>query len=855
MFIINGSIKCSDIDYGTNSFYIHHNFGFAKSSAKSFSFELDGKIEQFRPSYVSFRNNEIKVSLGTYRFNENGVIRYSFTAFNAETPKEIGYAQNLYFNLTVIHSSILFAKMNIRGITPGNVVIQSDIEFSKIQNNRNPLFFWDTPSKNVDASNSNSLDVIYKDIVGYYYAFNRDRTYFITKADSYIRQSDGPYTGLNILFPTSGVYYFHVRAVNSAGNMSRNTSHAEVIYNDPPTSPGSLMINGYTYYDGSSNRNIFSWVESSNSDNDDIKYEMLIYRNGEVFYNNFINGLRCHESDFYSKMYIYRSSYSLLYINIYVAYYNCISYLFSKMNITYGKYRSDLYSKVNIIAERLYAKLNITDAILHAKLNILEYCRLYARVNIFNWIKRLGYGEFVDKFSKKRDTNRLYYIYNTDISKNIEGNYYYKLRAYDWAEQSEWSDLCYYDIIKENFNFYSKVWIGYPDSDKTLTGKVFLKGYGDIFGSIYVYPYFFGRLNLCNSSSRDLYGSVLFKEYSSLYGSLYVDTNFSDLYGKLKISWVPKYTTMEGRLSIITDDFSELYGSLGIRDVDTDSFYGSLFVIGVKIAKLYGFVEIIAERMYSKMNIIRNFSRDSNYDRGILYCKMNVNNNPPEPIVSSNVGNEWQNQHIINITWTVPETRVRVVAFEYLLSRNRITDFSSAQFLRTDRYNVLFDLKEYYDDGEYYFYILSVSDINSRSGITEYIIRYNNIPSTPSFPMYVNDMDSINSVPVVSRSENNEFKWKKSTHLDSDTVNYRIQISNMSNFSKIIVEKDGIFDVSHSDFISTNIKYDYSDLDTIYYWRVMAYDIHQNTNYGYIGRFKCNTKPGVPTNLRVENEV
>lgn len=794
MFLINGSIQCSEIDYETNSFYVRHNFGFAKSASKSFTFELNGLITQFRPAYVTFRNNEIKVSLGTYRFNSGGIIRYSFVAYNKEDEKVAGFSPNLYFNISIIQSSVLFARMNIRGITPGDVFIQSDIPFSTIQGNKTPKFFWDKPSKNADASNSDSSSVVYKEIVGYYYAFNSNPTYFITRLDQYIRESsNSDSTHVYVTFPSSGSYYFHIRAINSAGNISRNTSHAEVIYNVPPTKPTLLSINNKAYYNGPSNINVFSWNESSNSDNDDIKYEIAIYKDGNLYYNDYINAMR-----------------SL----------NC-----------------ELYGKTDVIQY---------GSVLHGVFEILGGMEPQ---------NNFGY-HFFDNISKERPQDRLYFIYNRDVSKNISGSYYYTVRGYDWAEQSQWSDICYYDIDKVFVDLYSKAWIGYPDNDKNLSGRFFIYGDKVFLGFLYIIPSLFGKTNICDISFSGFYGNLVFKEFLDLFGSLEIETNFSDIFGKLFISCVPYSSDVSGRLRIVIDGDSSVFGKMLFRNPYDGGFYGDVFIIANGSGGFCGLLETIRERMSGKMSIIRNFSNNSTFDsKGRFFAKMNIDNYPPEPIVNSDIGHDWQDSNIINFSWTILPSRVNVVAFEYTITKTRITDFSSASFYRTTRTEVTVNLFNYDDDGMYYFYVRSIAENGSVSSAAEYVVRYNNKPSTPSFPMYVNNSECIDNIPIISRSEYNEFKWPKSTHTDRDIVKYQIQISGNSTFSDIIVDINEITDITESDFASVSIKYNYSDTFKILYWRVRAYDIYQFTEYGYVGRFRCNTKPGIPTNLRVENEV
>ena len=680
-----------------------------------------------------------------------------------------------------------------------------------MQADRNPIFFWEKPSKNADVSNSNLSGVIYKDIVGYYYAFNKDRSYFITKIDNYIEQSELEYTSVNIVFPTSGTYYFHIRAVNSAGNVSRNTSHAEVIYNNPPTRPTVLMFNGLDYYSGPSNYNVYSWNESSYSDSDDISYEISIYKNNELFYNDYISAYRCKESIFYGKL-----------------------------EIT-GNLLKPLFGILNIDSSN---SISISDSF-------------------------SGY-EYSSDYVKRRYPGRIYYIYNKDVSENHSGNYYYIVRGVDWAEQSQWSSQCYYDIYPVDVSFDSAMWIGYPDNDKSLTGKMFIKGEAMIIGGFYILPSLYCRMNICEiSNSMPLHISMTFKEYLDVFGKIDVDTNFSDIfgkvridknyiYGKLNISCIPKDIDLYCKIRILYDSFGMFFGKMIFRKYYDLDIFCRMFVIANGHDGFYGMMKLIRERMSAKMKIYRILSFDSDYDsKSKLYCKMNIDNYPPAPIVTSDVGNDWQDSYIVNLTWTVPQTRVNVVAFEYVVLQNRVEDFSDLDipFLRTNRYNVTINLKSYNDDGIYYFYIRSIAANGNTSSPTEYMFKYNNIPSIPSFPMLINDLECINNSPLISKSEYNVFSWKKSTHVDSDVVKYQLQISESSNFSSIIVDVNDISDITESDMVSVDIKYNYSDENNIFYWRVRAYDMYQYSDYGYIGKFKCNTKPGVPTNLRAENEV
>ena len=846
MFLINGSINYSEIDSYSNSFSIKHEFGLIKSSSNVFIFELGDYKRNFRPASIRFGYNEIKVSIGTYKFNKSGVIRYSFTALKLEEEKKIGYSPYLYINLDIIQSSIIFARMNIRGIVPGDVVIKSDIEFNVIQANRTPRFYWDTPSGNADSSNSSSIS---KPITGYYYAFNKIENYFVTKSDIFIPEKQYPYleNEVYVNFPSSGTYFFHIKAVNSTGNISRNTSHATVIYNSPPSKPINLKFNGYSYYTGPTNYNMFSWNESSNSDEDEIKYEMKIYRNSYLYYDSIIDAMRCKDIFLYCKLFV--RGFSIFHSQLYI-----VNKLVGRMRIDSDKYiytPPALYGKLNIIGF-MYGKLYIYPC-MHGKMNI--YVPGYNGPNIVDDLYGFSY-KFSDNLIKKREEGRIYYKYSKDLYKNIHGSYSYMVRAYDWADMSDWSNMCYYDIINEKINFYSKMWIGYQDTDKELVCKLFIFGSSLLYGYSYIIPTIIGKMNMCRlRNASPLYGTLYFKEYFDLLSKMFIDTNFSDVYGKLYISCVPGSSFLHSRMRIVFEEYENLYGRMVFRDNDIEDLYGAMFIRANGNIALDGYMIIIKEIFYSRMIIKRLYSNDNSYENGGLSGRMSIDNYPPEPIIVSDVGNDWQPSSIINFSWEIPETKINVIAYEYFLSQEPITSFSSISFFRTAKKEASINLKNYNDDGEYYFYVRSVADNGDVSYPSVCIVRYNNKPSTPSYPMYVNWNECIDNTPIISKDETNNFIWPRSTHIDRDNVGYNIQISQFSDFSNIVVDIKDIYDTTGEDFISYPIKNSYSNEYSVYYWRVRAYDLHEYTDFGYVGRFRCNTRPGVPTNLSVENEV
>lgn len=789
MFLINGSIKYSEVNYNTNSFYIYHDFGNIKSFTKSFSFEENGIIEQFRPASVVFGEGFIKISLGTYRFNPSAVIRYSFNAFSAKEIVKSYTSEELFAKLKIIETALLFAKVNVKQVVPDDVYVKSDIELDTIQPNGRPKFYWDTPL--VDSENSNSVSGV--SIVGYYYSFNKNPDYFITKADNFIKEFDTPNsTHIFINFPSSGEYYFHIKAENSAGEISRNTTHVKVIYNNPPPTPTNLRVNGYEYYRGASNVNIFSWDDVKDNDGDVTNYEIKIYKDNDIVFHDYINALRCIEKE-----------------------------LFAKVFIDSGDENQTFFSSNS---------------------------KSFESSHVFN----------IDMpIIKKRDSNKLYYMYHNDGPNN--GSYSYSVRAYDWAEQSKWSGACYYDISKIILYLHSKVWIGYNFEEnfgrKPIYGKMFINGESWFFGKIYIVPLLAGKVGICELclDANPLYATLKFKYYHDMFACINIDTNFSDVYGKLNIHMIQGDSVLWSSMSVVEEygNFFPVYGKVAVcKAHQDDGFSGKMFIVAVGKDYFYGALEIVKERLAGKLTVCRMLSDDDDYDDYILSCKINVDNYPPSPKITCTEGSNWQDNSNVTFFWSVEESDIRVVRYEYYVSTIVIEDFSNVPFITTTETYKSINLANYNEDDEYYFYVRSVSSNGSVSIPSVYIVRYNNLPDTPSYPIYINDKECISNIPVVSSRSVNEFKWPKSQHRDSDIVKYNIQISDKPDFSNIVIDIDDIYDNDYDDFVEVNIVYEYNS-DNVYYWRVRAYDRHQYTSFGHVGRFRCNTRPGVPNNLSV----
>ena len=77
MFNLNGSKNYSEIDKYTNSFSIYHNYGKVFSSSNTITVKRGETSFHVRPAAIIFKNNEVKISFGSYVLNDSDIIFYS----------------------------------------------------------------------------------------------------------------------------------------------------------------------------------------------------------------------------------------------------------------------------------------------------------------------------------------------------------------------------------------------------------------------------------------------------------------------------------------------------------------------------------------------------------------------------------------------------------------------------------------------------------------------------------------------------------------------------------------------------------------------------------------------------------
>lgn len=593
---------------------------------------------------------------------------------------------------------------------------------------------------------------------------------------------------VSISFPFSGEWFFHIRAVNVYGNFSRTTSTIKVIYNSKPSTPIDLRFNFNVFSESPISQGYLSWIKSENEDGDNIAYDLEVLKEGSIFYTDRIE-----------QKYLSGKS------------------LFCKINV------------INDITSNVVGFVTITEgnnaSRLSSKVIVEKNAQNYDPESI-----SINYGYFPKS------------VYSSNIVK--EGEYSFRVKASDWMQSSPWSNFSYFRIENISKGFFGKVTIPLYKRDKGFVNKLFIRKLVPMFGKLFIFPTLSAKLFISESLKSDLQGKLFIRQDSLFYCKVIVLNKMKDFFCKLRVKDVYGSNDLRSKLIVIKKEENVLNSKLTVKPYSFERLSCRMFVIGNGYKNLTSKLSIIRSNFSCKAIIIRSF-----YSR--LFSKVNILNRILSPVISSDVGNEWQNNNIVNLFWVDQQSSVQIKGYGYLLTKIRKTDDSVSNFINTSNKNISFDLDDIDGTGEYFFYLYSKGMNGSRSELSEYIIRYNNKPSQPGKRMEINGIDSLLSLCLISSKRENVFAWTRSEEIDfGDIVYYNIEISKKTNFSEILFNISNILDNNVEEFAVCSLKLDLNEGE-VYYWRVRSYDGKQFSDYSNSGSFVVNTAPGVPKNLQV----
>lgn len=250
----------------------YRNLG-AKATITYENQRLDGTVNVCRSAWES---------LGA-KFNLVGLIKGKLTvevpaSGNLFAKVNVGYpaASGISGRLNIFGYSNLDALIGIFAVrdfratvdvaedVPNAVVVTSDVTEGVWQENNNPTFYWDDPG-----------DSFYS-IREYYVAWNNDPNYVVSEDDQRVNANE-----ISKYAFDAGAWYFHIRAVNTLGHWSIETTHYAILYNHLPTAPsGAYLVEGLNDPTINTVTPAFNWGNANDADQLDVlTYHLQIASN------------------------------------------------------------------------------------------------------------------------------------------------------------------------------------------------------------------------------------------------------------------------------------------------------------------------------------------------------------------------------------------------------------------------------------------------------------------------------------------------------------------------------------------------------------------------------------------------
>lgn len=246
---------------------------------------LSAKIKVYKPIYLEGKSTtqaEIKVTKTIWNEAEETISAKLYI------PIHITLTENLKSEMFVFNKQYnsIGCNVEVKSIKLDKVKVYSNQNSVDWHNNNEIYFWWEITEENKDV------------VCGYIMQFNQIPDYELDLGKDYYEHSGGIQMFKANVFDNSGEYYFHIQSFNKYYQLSP-ISHYKVLYNNKPSIPEGLKINGNILTQenkliSKNEINIFSWDKCFDLDQNDfnkIKYEMMICNEPNFEYPEYVSEL------------------------------------------------------------------------------------------------------------------------------------------------------------------------------------------------------------------------------------------------------------------------------------------------------------------------------------------------------------------------------------------------------------------------------------------------------------------------------------------------------------------------------------------------------------------------------------
>ena len=463
----------------------------------------------------------------------------------------------------------------------------------------------------------------------------------------------------------------------------------------------------------------------------------------------------------------------------------------------------------------------------------------------------------VDNISSDGVSSVTSYKLENNIKLTEEGDYYWRVRAYDTKQYGQWSPGQLFIIKAQSTQIGASITIP-VQSRVNIGAKIYVKQYTDMGASVAIYgdiaAYMMASINICRPFDSEIKSKIQIPKVNKLDASISILPK-DDLAGSLRVVGCSKNKEIVCKINVCNKFDTEIKCRIRACKISSKGVQCKLFIVKtldikshIRIFKEehFGFIEEFSRNMTCRIQVIQK--EKSSIDGRMLV----VADRPGAVHITSNVCNaEWQEENNVWFEWSATNAQFNDIEGYYIRLDREANTQASDSFQRNNIFRFEKDLEDMSGAGVYYFHVAAKSDNGKFGPTSHYAIWYNHRVSSPTSPMLTNDKNCISAPILVSSKSDIVLEWGQSTDVDQlDIITYVIQIATQEDFgldinetSSILYEQDSLNMYRHT-IPTQTLSYG------TYYWRVKAYDGHQySLEWSPTGRFIINTPPSAPTEL------
>jgi hypothetical protein len=459
------------------------------------------------------------------------------------------------------------------------------------------------------------------------------------------------------------------------------------------------------------------------------------------------------------------------------------------------------------------------------------------------------------------NSSRTEYFLESQYALPGEGQYFWRVRASDGREFGPWSNTTGFTVIPITDDFGAKLTIPVESYEK-LGASVYVVPYKELDATIAVSidlnEDLGATLSVAYKIDTELQAIARIASRSFLDAKINI-VQYKDLPSSINIFGVRGELDMGAKVELNFYGDFEVGSKINVATADYSEFIGYIGIIPYN-DNLTGYITTFHDDFFSwiddfNRHIGASVTITASGDKYLLGSITTIADRPGPVIIHANVEEAtWQTESLIQFTWDPAAPGFSPVTEYHTVLDQDPNTIVGDQHQNTIGFFRDFNLENENGSGIYYFHVAAKNAVNKYGPTTHYAVYYNRIPSIPTIPMLVNNIDTLANFPIIGATIDLNFEWGQSYDDDElDAISYHLQIATEPDFGLTPLNTSSIIHEQHNIPSYTHIINSETFVPSgTYYWRVRAYDGKQySLGWSPVGHFTVNTPPLPPTNLLV----